>query len=1403
VGHRFWKCEDFKKLSPEEKYEKVKKMNLCFNCFGMNHQAFKCTSTFTCREPDCGAKHHTSLHTYYKEKEKADNPENAEQKADETHISMINSSQTEVFLKVVPVKLKGRNGSSLFTYAILDDCSRSTLIREDIAKQLGLKGKPKYMNLNTVKGEGDSVLLRVDTLDVAARDESYSVNVPTVLIVSRNDFHMPSQILNDTPSYDLGEHLQGINVPSVSSDEISILIGANAAEALLYDEVRLGRPHEPLAVRTKFGWTLFGGTPSDNPSLSTTCNILHTSETNDRLHSMMERFWVQESSVTDRIPAMSRQDKMAEAKLEEHKRVVNGKYELPMLWADENADLPNNYALAKQRFRSLEKRLKANPDLLRMYNEVITGYLDKGYARVMTPDEVKQTSSRTRYLPHHPVFNPNKPGKMRVVFDLAAKFKGRSTNDELITGPDLLNNLEGVFLRFRSHPVAIAADIEAMFLQIRVPATDADALRFLWKTDFHSDNCPITLQMLVHVFGAKDSPAAANFALKSAARDHSEDFDALTYETAIRSFYMDDLQKSVKTDEEAIRLALQLISLFNRAGFRLTKFVSNSETVMAALPSSERSIVEFGASSESFQRALAAIWEINSDVITFRARNIEAPETKRGIAGVVASIYDPTGLVGPFTVKGKIILQELWRRGYCWDSPVEGHILRCWKSWVDGAAKVDNFQVRRCFYSEDPSDVELHIFGDASEVAYGAVAYLRFVTKTGALETSLVSSKSRLAPIRSITLPRLELNAAVTAVRLYRKLIYELDYPIQKTQFYTDSTLTLQYLRNETLRLLTFESNRVSEICEVSDAWLQWLHIAGDKNPADILTRGVSDPTKLMTPTKTDTCWPTGPQCLRDGETPPQPDLNPLDESDPAIRKKDVLVALTTLDPPLIDIERFSRWSRCKRSVAWLLRFTHNCKERDATKKLSGENLSPGEINQAEMVIIRRVQLEAFGDELNSLHKGNHVSNRSKLSQLSPFLDAQGLLRVGGRLKNAPIPFNAKHQLILPQYHHMTTLLIRHEHEKNGHIGREHVLSNLRQSYWIVGGRSAVKGILFRCIPCRKRKAKTLTPLMADLPAGRLALGQPPFTNCGVDLFGPVSIKHGRQRLKRWGVIFTCLTTRATHLESVENADADAFINALRRFTNRRGKPNIMYADCGTNFKGASSELKEAYKVLRHDDVAAYFEGAEIQWKFNPPGAPHMGGVWERLIRSVKRVMAAIMKDVVLTDYQFITLLTEVERILNDRPLTPVSDDPDDLEALTPSHALLGHHRNWNSMSSAPQLTSRKRWKQVQFMSDNFWKRWRKEYLPLLTSRSCWRRKTRNISVDDLVLVNDPDVPKGVWPLGRIKSVFKGTDGVVRSVEVRTKRGVFMRPVTKLVDLEELNVPQGGEDVSVVPPRTD
>ncbi len=452
-----------------------------------------------------------------------------------------------------------------------------------------------------------------------------------------------------------------------------------------------------------------------------------------------------------------------------------------------------------------------------------------------------------------------------------------------------------------------------------------------------------------------------------------------------------------------------------------------------------------------------------------------------------------------------------------------------------------------------------------------------------------------------------------------------------------------------------------------------------------------------------------------------------------------------------------------------------------------GQSLTPDDLSQAESAIIGFSQYDAFKQEMFSLQSGTSgVKRCSNIYKLDPVL-MDGLLRVGGRLSRAAMPEETKRPVILPKEHHVSKLIMQHVHRQLGHAGRNHMLSTLRKRYWIINGNSACRKVISECVVCRRFQGKIGEQKMADLPKERIMPDLPPFSNTGVDYFGPIDVKRGRSVVKRYGVLFTCMTSRAVHLEVAYSLDTNSCINCIRRFMCRRGQVLHLRSDNGTNFIGAERELRSTLKSLDHDKIQRTFLSEGIKWTFNTPAGSHHGGVWERLIRLVKKVLYSTLQQQCLDDESFHTILCEAEAILNDRPITKLSDDPNDLEALTPNHILQLRSKPFlpPGLFQKRDLYIRRRWRQVQYLSDLFWKRWIREYLPLLQERQKWRKPRRNFTVGDIVVIMDPTAPRGSWSLGKITQTYPDKKGFVRSVQLKTKTGLLDRPVSKICLLLE------------------
>ena len=876
--------------------------------------------------------------------------------------------------------------------------------------------------------------------------------------------------------------------------------------------------------------------------------------------------------------------------------------------------------------------------------------------------------------------------------------------------------------------------------------------------------------MKVHLFGGKSSPSVVNFCMRKIADDNEADFSEEAIDTLRRSFYMDDMIRSVDSVEAAKKLIPDMMALLDRGGFKLGKFMSTHREVIDTVPEDLRSksLQELSLEDSTLpqESALGLQWNVEGDFFTYTINLKDKPATRRGLLGTTASLYDPLGLVAPVTLVLKLMQQELCRLQLDWDDDIGDDKAAAVTKWKDATANLSTIKLPRSFQPGPSalSERELHIFCDASESAYGVVAYLKVTSEDGVFVTILLG-KSRVSPLKTISIPRLELTAATLAAKMSRFIKDELDVSDLPMFFWSDSMTALRYIRNVSTRFKSFVAHRVQQIQDLTDV-ASWNYVPTDCNPADLASRGFNpdDNAKLQ-------FWLNGPQFLKDVTVYDRLFEEPHNEDD------ELEVRVSCLNERIVDLDvymaHFSSLYKLVKSVSWLRKFR---------QRLQGNDMSPlklQDIEHATRSLIKFVQHQVFGDEFKCLLNGTQLSKSSQIRQLNPVV-IDDVLCVGGRVSKASDDI-VKNPIILPT-HHLTTLIIRDAHARNGHVGVNHTLSVLRRKYYIIRGYSQVKSVLLRCVPCKKHHGKPLEQKMADLPPERLVTTEPPFTFVGVDYFGPMNVKFRRGSTKRYGCLFTCLVTRAVHIEIAHKLDSDSFLMAFHRFMARRGKPQKVFSDNGTNFVAANKELAEEIATINDKKLQDEMLVQAVEWSFNPPHAPHTGGVWERLVRSVKSIFRHLVHDRLLTDEELQSFMCEAEKIINDRPLTKMGSDADDPTPLTPSHLLL--LRGNSSTSNTEANYVRRRWQVIQAIANDFFSRFVSEYIPELQLRQKWCDVKNNLRVNDVVLVADQDLPRGQWPLGLVEEIELSSDGLVRAASVRVKDTLKRRPVNKLVLLE-------------------
>ena len=642
-----------------------------------------------------------------------------------------------------------------------------------------------------------------------------------------------------------------------------------------------------------------------------------------------------------------------------------------------------------------------------------------------------------------------------------------------------------------------------------------------------------------------------------------------------------------------------------------------------------------------------------------------------------------------------------------------------------------------------------------------------------------------------MSLPRLELCAALLLAKLQSVVQQALKSKFSKIFFWSDSTVALHWIKTPPHLLKTFFSNRVAKIQSFTKAE-DWRHVPTLDNPANSVSRGQMPQEFVQS-----TSWPPGPTWLVKSEDM-WPSTTLLLKEIPELRAPatpQVSMNLTISKWSLL--ERYSELTKLKRVLAYCLRFIHNIR---CKSKRNGA-LAVEEIDIAMNLVIRLTQAKDFSKEIDCLKRGETVCRRSKLIALNPFLD-DGVIRVGGRLIHSAFSSNQKHPILLPRSHHVTNLIIRSEHIRLKHAGTQATLYSVRERFWPLDGRNTTRHVIRQCVPCFRAKPRDVNYVMGNLPANRLHLTRA-FVNTGIDYCGPFFVKEKRFRnrgsVKCYVSVFICLATKAVHFELVSDLTTEAFLAALKRFFSRRGKSSTLLSDNATNFVGASREIKELHALLTDDEhnerVLKFLSNEGIKWSFIPPGAPHFGGLWEAAVKSFKHHFARTVGNTLLTFEQLETYVIEIEAILNSRPLTPLSSDPNDFRSLTPGHFLIGE-----PLTSFPQADLRSlpcnrlsAWQQVQARTQHFWARWHKEYLNELTVRSKWKSgSSGSISVGSMVVLKEENLPPLRWNLGRVIETHPGADGIARVAIVKTTSGTYKRCLKKLCPLP-VNVPTAAE----------
>ncbi|XP_076298333.1 uncharacterized protein LOC143217679 [Lasioglossum baleicum] len=1070
--HYLSSCPKYLGKSMEQRREFLAQKRLCYNCLGP-HQRKMRRSTKQCRM--CGAQHHTSIHSgdthltavpAHQHLEKTTDPAASASflpRRDQTmpsgsassNVAQVGSlERPPVLLATAVVKIISSCGEPLEARALLDQGSEISVITESLAQRLRLPRSRSSISIVGIGAESSRPSRGSVALNLQSRVR-------------------PTFTCNDLELAD----------PNFAQPErADLVLGADVYGLFLEEGVRKGPVTAPMAQNTTLGWILSGVVPAANATSSQPIAQSFQCAPDRGLLELLQKFWMQEEAFSVVPDQLSPEETQCESHFAAtHARNSEGRYivRLPFKRIPEN--LGNSRSQALRVLTRQEKRFSNDSTLQNAYVSFMKEYENLGHmhrAADTNPDQ-----NRVYYLPHLCVIRESSSStKYRVVFNGSQQTdRGISLNDCLHEGPKLLTDLSDVITRWRVFKFVFSADVSKMFRQILVHPEDQDFQRILWR---NSRGELVEFALCTVTYDLSSAPFLANRTLRQLDKDEGHRFP-LAEGVIKEGTYVDDVFSGAHSLEQGREKIEHVANLFKAGGFPLKKWTANHEDLLESISTADRETAHSVSLDNSSFRTLGLTWRHQTDAFVFTLTHTSEPAvtTKRTVLSRTAQLFDPLGWLAPVVVRAKIFMQELWSAHLGWDEPLPQHLAARWMDYARQLRDVTSISVPRWLgLSPSALGVEIHGFSDASHAALGVVVYVRVLYDVDDPKVTIVSAKTKVAPIKKhsstakrsrttrVTTPRLELSAAVLLVRHLLQIQRALKLDDDPVHLWTDSTTALHWIKGHPSRWKDFVRNQVFQIQELMPN-VRWHHVPGEENPADLASRGLSPKQLAENP-----LWWQGPPWLSRHSTSWPSSVPPLADVDLEERQK--TVTLTKSDSSLVWnlISRYSRLVRLLRITAWSFRVVERFRRRERTTAYSSP-LQPEDIENARRYWAKSTQKSYFSKEMQQLSQGVKLSRSSPLIRLVPFLDSDGMLRVG-RLRNALLDPDVKHPLILPQDSELTHLVLDDVHRATLHGGAQVMLATLRRSYWIIGGRVPVRSFVLRCVICTRQRAATATQLM-------------------------------------------------------------------------------------------------------------------------------------------------------------------------------------------------------------------------------------------------------------------------------------------------------------------------------------
>ena len=1370
-------CRNFKEMSTQEKYNALKKEKRCFRCFKA-HSHSRCTAK-PCR---CGKNHHQLL--CYTPESKAEDRNKDEKNLKETReaATHVVSQGTMALYPICKAKLaKGKTATVFF-----DGGSNASYVTSQFARKHHLtKVEEVTLNVTTIGGKDKEYKSHIYEIDLKKTDG----DTVRVELYELPEITGKISLLNKTvverlfPEQDCHALVRG-------SQQVDILLGTDYYG--LHPKVETARAGEHLSImKGELGVCLVGTHPllKEETVLSSKLprklngSSFHATASYHASHSVHPAFSKPDSFLVGEDLGIDCQPKCGACKcgkcpIPGHSLSFKEEQELTQIrqglehdkdkkcwktsypWIINPQDLPNNFFAAKSALKRIERSLSKDKELEKSYKEQMADLVERGAARKIGPEE--KWEGPQFYINHLAVLNPKSNSTpVRIVFNSSQTFHGVSLNGCLAKGPDSYRNTSlGILLRWKEEAVSLVGDIRKMFHAVELKPLEQQCHRFLWR-DMDAEKEPDVFVMVKVNMGDRPAPAIATEALNMTAEMFQES-KPLAATFIQNSSYVDDLIDSQPTLGIVKDLQKDTEEILGAGGFKIKCWQISGEEREQSLKGEKTNI-----------SVLGVMWNPTEDTITYEVNlnfskkvrgqrtgpNTKAREevpssvpeilTKRMVLQQVMGIYDPMGLISPFTIKAKMYLRETWILKLDWDDPLPQDMRRKWIQFFQDMFLLEKLKFPRCLKPKNAVGKPwLIILSDGSDQAYGCAAYVRWNCSDGSVKMYLIMAKARIAPMEKVTTPRMELNGAVISKRCRTAIVKEMRYQFERVIQLVDSDTVLNQIHKTSSRFQVYEGVRIGEIQAATGGDMsEWGWIPGSENTADWLTRG-RNPDQL----DRDSEWFKGPPMLH----------RPFEQWDVKFGKtseermpgeKKIHVGQThnvegKTKGSILNLARFGTKAKAVKVVARILSIFR-------AKSFKGGNLiniNPHLVAEAELLLIKEAQSNVSFENLKSLNPaqtsdGVWVVGSSRLAKGNPM--KQGIY--------AGLP------IFLPSGD-LAHLCMKAAHEK-AHRGRDATLASFRERFWTPSGSKLAKATVNSCLICRRENASLLGQKMGGLPVERMT-PSPPFTFTMLDLFGPYMVRGEVQKRisgKVWGVLFADMVSRAIHIEATFGYDTDNFMLALRRFVSIRGWPQKLFSDPGSQLVSAREDLK----------LSITNSGSEngMEWVIGSADAPWQQGAVEALVKTVKRALHVSVQNQRLSVPEFITVCSEVANLVNERPLGVLPDLDSNINVLTPNCLLLGRATasNPNVWNSDVPCTLRGRGELVTAIVDQFWVHWVQLFAPSLVYRKKWHEPYRNLQVGDVVLVLEKDAFKGSYRLAVVDEVRPGKDGLVRNVLVSYK----------------------------------